>query len=398
MRLLPDWITAFEEYSDDLPSPKIYRRWAGIACIAGALERKVWIRSLKMELYPNLYTVLVGPPGVGKTAITSQVEMLWRGLKEHKVAPTSLTAAALIDSLDEAKRTKTIISANSLHLEFNSLLVNAGELGVLIPAYDSEFMNTLTAIYDGFYYEQRRRGGDLHIKIKRPQLNILAATTPSYLNGVLPEGAWDQGFLSRTFLVYAGEKIIQDIFADEAPKIELLDKVKSDLKVISELAGQIAVMPEAREAISAWHLAGGPPQPDHPKLVHYLTRRTAHLLKLCMVASVSRSSDLIITIEDYQTALNWLLHMEHELRDIFKALGAKGDGQVIDEAYHYLYQLYMLHKDPVAEHRLVGFLSEKVPAYTVLRIMEIMQKSGQIEQQLTKAGTIGYVPKARIVH
>lgn len=398
MRLLPDWITAFEEYADDLPSPRIYLKWAAIACIAGALERKVHVRSLKQELYPNLYTVLVGPPGVGKTVITSQVENLWRGLKDHKVAPTSLTKAALIDSLDDAKRTKTVIGAHSVHLEFNSLLVNAGELGVLIPAYDSDFMNSLTAIYDGYHYEERRRGNDLHIKIKRPQLNLLAATTPAYLNSMLPEGAWDQGFLSRTFLVYAGEKIVQDIFDEGSPKTDLYDRLQSDLKSIGDMVGQIGIDPAAREAISKWHLAGGPPTPDHPKLVHYLTRRTAHLLKLCMVASVSRSAEMVITLEDYQTALTWLLTMEHSLKDIFKALGAKGDSQIIEEAYHFLYQLFVANKDPIAEHRLVAFLSERAPAYAVLRIMEIMIKSGQIEQQLTKAGAIGYVPKGRVVH
>lgn len=398
MRLLPDWITAFEEYAVDLPSPKIYLRWCAIACIAGALERKVWIRSLKQELYPNLYTVLVGPPGVGKTQATSQVEMFWRGLKDHKVAPTALTRASLIDALDEAKRTKTVIGASSLHLEFNSLLVNAGELGVLIPAYDSDFMNNLTAIYDGFHYEERKRGNDLHIVIKRPQINLLAATTPAYLNSMLPEGAWDQGFLSRTFLIYAGEKIVQDIFADEAPKLDLLDKLKLDLREISELAGQIGIDPDARDAISQWHMAGGPPAPEHPKLVHYLTRRTAHLLKLATIASVSRTSELVISMEDYQTALGWLLTMEHSLTDIFKALGSKGDSQLIEEAYHYLYQVYMANKDAVAEHRLVGFLAERAPAHAVLRIMEIMIKSGQIQQQLTKAGTIGYVPLGRVVH
>lgn len=398
MRLLPDWIAHFLEYTDHLPSPELLRKWGGIACVAGALERKVWIRSLNMDLYPNLYTVMVAPPGVGKTIITALVEDLWRSLTTHKVAPKSLTKASLIDSLADAHRTKTVITANSLHLDFHSLLVNAGELGVLIPAYDADFMNVLTDIYDGRQYEERRRGKDLHITIKRPQLNLLAACTPSYLNGMLPEGAWDQGFLSRTFLIFSGDKITRDLFAEDIVNNDLYNKLKSDLREISDLAGQMAFDPKAKDAIRAWHQAGGPPIPDHPKLTHYLTRRSAHLLKLCMIASASRSSDRMIELQDYQTALSWLLEMEHFLPDIFKALGSRGDGQHIEDAWHFLYKVYMARQEPVPEHRLMAYLSERVPSYAVLKIVEIMEKSGQIEKQLTKTGHFGYVPKAKLVH
>lgn len=399
MRLLPNWIDAFKEYTAGLPSPMIFRQWGAIACIAGALERKVWIRSMKMDFFPNIYTILVAPPGIGKSVITSTVEQFWRGLSQHHVAPKSLSKASLIDSLNDAKRTKTIIGPDSIHLDFNSLLVNAGELSVLIPAYDSDFMSILTDIYDGNIYEERRRGKDLHIIIKRPQLNILGATTPSYLNGMLPEGAWDQGFLSRTFLVYGGEKILRDLFAeDDAPHDELEQKMKSDLRQIGDMAGQMGLTTEARMQISEWHMAGGPPTPDHPKLVHYLTRRSGHLLKLCMIACAARTNDKLITGDDVATALGWLTSMEFTLPDIFKALGARGDGQTIEEVWHYIYNYYMANKDPMPEHRLVGFISERVPSYSVLRIMEIMMKSGQIQEAITKSGAPGYKPMPRQVH
>lgn len=398
MRLLPNWIDSFLEYTDHLPSPELFRKWGGIACIAGALERKVWVRSLNMDLYPNLYTVMVAPPGIGKTIITALVEELWRGLTTHKVAPKSLTKASLIDSLADAHRAKTVITANSLHLDFHSLLVNAGELGVLIPAYDADFMNVLTDIYDGRQYEERRRGKDLHITIKRPQLNLLAACTPSYLNGMLPEGAWDQGFLSRTFLIFSGERTTRDLFAEDIVDQELYNRLKSDLRDISDLAGQMAFAPEAKSAIRAWHQAGGPPVPDHPKLTHYLTRRSAHLLKLCIVASCAASDSRFIELAHYQTALGWLLEMESFLPDIFKALGSRGDGQHIEEAWHFLYKIWMARQEPIPEHRLFGYLSERVPSYAVIKIVELMERSGQIEKQLTKSGLIGYVPKAKVIH
>lgn len=398
MRVLADWIDSFLDYTDPLPSPRIFRKWAGIAAVAGVLERKVWIKSMGLELYPHLYTVLVGPPGVGKSVAIGRVEELWRGINGLKVAPKSMTSASLIDSLADAKRTKTVITANSLHLEYNSLLAVIGELSVFLPAWDSAFMGNLTGIWDADMYEERRRGNDRHIIIKRPQLNLLTGTTPSYLNSTIPEGAWDQGFLARTFLVYSGEVVLQDIFSEQSTSGALFQKLQSDIRDIFDIAGQYAFAPEAQNALRAWHLAKGPPVPEHPKLVHYNTRRTLHLLKLCMVAAASEKSERLITLDNYQTALGWLLEMESHTDDIFKALGAKGDGQVIEETYHFLYKVYMAHKKPIAEHRVIGFLSERVPSYSVLRVLEIMQRAGQIEQQLTDAGTMGYVPKARQIH
>lgn len=349
-----------------------------------------------MDLYPNMYIVLVGPPGVGKTVVTAITEDLWRSNTSLHVAPKSVSKASLIDSLNDAKRTRTVINGgSSQYMEFHSLLINAGELGVLIPQYDSDFMNILTDIYDGRQYEERRRGKDLHITIKKPQLNILAATTPSYLNATLPEGAWDQGFLSRTFLIFSGDTTLVDLFGDETPDNDKFSELRSDLRAINDLAGAFAFSLPAREAMRAWHLAGGPPRPEHPKLVHYNTRRSAHLLKLCMVASAARGPDMTITLPDYQTALDWLMEAEAIMPDIFKALGARGDGNVIEEAYHYLFKIWMATHEPIGEHRLVGFISERVPSYNVMKIIEIMEKSGQIEKSLGSKGNLGWKPQIR---
>ena len=396
MRLLQDWVEGFTAATSHLPSPLLFRRWAAISCVAGVLERKTWVRTMNMDLYPNLYVVLTGPPGVGKTVSTAVVEDLWRSMKGLHIAPKSVSKASLIDSLNDARQEKTYINGSeSKHLRYNSLLVNAGELGVLIPQYDSDFMNILTDIWDGRMYEEKRRGKDLHITIPKPQLNILGATTPSYLNQTLPEGAWDQGFLSRTFLIFSGETTLVDVFNEERPDQDKYFELRSDLRSISEMLGAFSFAPEARAAVSEWHMAGGPPRPDHPKLVHYIIRRTQQLLKLCMVASASRATDRLITGEDYLTALAWLLEAEEAMEQIFKAMAGKGDGKVIEDAWHFLYKVYTARKEPIAEHRLVNFLSEQVPAYNVMRIIEMMERGRQIEKGITAGGMPGWIPKGK---
>lgn len=392
-RKLPDWGEAFNEYASKMDSPAILTKWAAISCVAGVLERKVWIRTGKGNLYPNMYVVFVAPPGIGKTVLTSTVFDFWSAMPNQHIAPASVTTASLIDALDNAERRINRPKEDPNIVEFNSLKISNDELGVLLPAYDNAFMNTLTHLYDGKMYSETRRSRETGIEMPNPQLHILAATTPSYLSGMLPEGAWDQGFLSRTLLVYAGAQVKGDLFAESETDAEMEKDLISDLKEIGSLYGKVTFDPEVADALNRWHKADGPPTPTHPKLQHYLTRRTVHLLKLCVVSSVMRDNKKIITMEDYGRALDWLIEMESFIPDIFKAMTNGGDSEVMKECWHFVYTLYMKHKQqPVQEAMVYRFLNQRVPAHSVERLVDVMVKGGLLKYKVDgKRGTC-YVP------
>lgn len=391
-----DWIDKFLQATDELSSPHIFKKWAGILAIAGALERKVWVKTMGSPLYPNLYVVLVAPPGVGKTELTWRVRDLWDGLDGHYVANSSVTKASLIDNLVEANRRVIQPQQDPPVFQFNSLLVSSNELGVLIPAYENSFMNTLTDLYDGKSYSESRRTKDLRIKIDRPNLNILAACTPAYLRETLPPGAWDQGFLSRVLLIYSGEQQLTSLFAEQTLDMEMSDELKEHLCSIGERVGQIKFTREAARYIDSWHLGGQAPRPDHPRLQHYNTRRTSHLLKLSMVMCMSASAKAVIEKEHIQRALDFMIEAEFYMADIFKAMTSGGDSKIIEDTYHHLYSLYMAGgKTPIGQHRLVAFLQERTPAHNIVRILEVMEKSKMIEPILQKGVGQAYRPVRR---
>lgn len=386
------WVDGFLEATNHLTSPLLFRKWGAISVISGALERKVWVKTKGSALYPNLYTVLVAPPGVGKTEVTWRVRAMWDALEDVHVANSSVTKAALIDSLDAATRRITDLTSVPPVYNFNTLLVAANELGVLLPAYENEFMNTLTDLYDCKGYSESRRTKDIKIKIERPSLSILAACTPGYLKEVLPPGAWDQGFLSRTILVYSGEQQLSSLFHEEEDSMEHL---VDSLKEINALYGQFKFTAEAKHFIDKWYLGGQEPKPDHPRLLNYNTRRITHLLKLAMVASVSYKRDLVIDLNDVNQAMDWLIEVEFHMTDIFKAMGSGGDSQVIEEAFYFLYRLYMEDpkKQPILEHRLVLFLQERTPVHNIVRMIETMVRSNMIEQKFVPGAGNGYIPR-----
>lgn len=392
VRRCNNWIDAFERYCHAKGSPEIFVRWAGIFSIAAALERKVWIRTNKGTLYPNMYVFIVGPPGAGKTLALEMSREFLGSIDKFHLAPSSVTKASLIDALVESERHIIRPKEDPSVVQFNSLSVVSNELGTFLTAYESDFMSVLTDLWDNKNYSETRRSSKLNIKIESPQINMIAATTPVWLTNFLPEGAWDMGFLSRVMLAYSGADEPGDLFTMNSFDSSLHKDLSHDIKQIFNLYGKMEFTPEAAEAITRWHKAKGPPIPDHPKLANYNTRRTSHLLKLCMVAAVSAGNDLLITLDHYVEALGWLTELEETIPDIFKSMKVAGDSKTIEEAYYFVYKSFSKDKKPVSEHRLFAFLSERTPAHNVERIATLMVKGGLLEAKFMTTGLKGYVP------
>jgi hypothetical protein len=400
-RRTKNWIDAFINYTEGKGSPRIYRLWAAIFTIGAVCERKVWLTTAKGKLYANQYILLVGGAGIGKSLATSIVHDMLNEVRTPEtplhIAPTSVTKASLIDSLADAERRIIRPMESPAVVSFNSLAIVPNEFGVFLPSWEGDFMSTLTDLWDCKHYSETRRTAKINISIPNPQLNMFSATTPAYLTTLLPEGAWEQGFMSRMLVVYSGEIIHTDLFQYDVLEGANADyqDLLADLRDMYSTFGEFIVSDEAKLAINEWSRAGGPPIPDHPKLMSYNARRAAHLLKLCMVAAMASDSARIVSLDHFAEALDWLVQLERYMPDVFKSMKAGGDGRAIEECWHYTMQIFMKNKEPVPEHRIVHFLQERVPVHNIGRILEVMERAKLLEKKYTATGGTGYVPAGK---
>jgi hypothetical protein len=285
-----------------------------------------------------------------------------------------MSAAALVDALVKAKRSQVQQPGNVL-LEYNSMAIMADELGAFLAKYDDDMVGILSAFYDPDAYGQDRRGNDIRIRIKSPQVNMLVGTTPSNLMKFMPENAWEQGFTSRFVFVFSDERFIGDDFADH--KVEMDEDLTHDLKTINGLYGKFSVTEDYRNAVNHWRSIGEPPVPNHPKLIHYATRRRVHLYKLSMVSAIDRSNSLVLTMADFNRAINWLVEAESAMPDIFKAGAGNADSAAIEEIYHFV--LTNNKKGwGVPETKIMGFAKERLPINSCWRIMDVMVGTGKL--------------------
>lgn len=376
-RRLDSWINAFVNHAEEeAESCELYRRWCAITAIAACLEQKVWLNS-PAPLYPNLYTLLVGPPAVGKSRTISVARNLLGTLTDFPFAPTSVTMAALVDSLKECERKYTLVPGPTVF--YNSMTLVPDDLQVLMSTYDLSLIAGLTTFYDVNHpYREQRRTGDLRVEIKRPQLSILGGTTPSHLFGFIPEEAWSQGFTSRLLLVYSDEKIKKRVRFNSVAQRKPDDLIH-DLKLINSLIGEFHVDEKAEKAFNNWIDAGEPPAPTHKRLEHYLGRRYPHLLKLSMVSSVDRSNGLVITVEDFNRALGWLVEVEHAMPRIFAEGPRTIESKVMDEVAYYIKQLDIAGAG-IAESKIKNFVLQRVSPMQYKVFFEALEIGGFIKR------------------
>jgi hypothetical protein len=397
-RRLSSWTESFLDYTAESQSPRLYRKWAAVSCIAGVLERKVWVRLFGRTLYPNIYCLLVGGPGIGKTDAIRDVRHFWKTIPDIFVAPTSVTLAALVDRLYTSQRKILRPTEIPPLTTFHSLQVGATEFGTLLAGYDASFMSTLNELYDCLEtYDEARRGEKKEPKVfPNPQLNIIAGTTPAWLSGTLPPTAWAEGFASRTLMAFSAERFKLDPFTTIGRNEKLDAALSQDLAKIFGLWGTMMWDPEAAEMYKNWYLADMPPTPAHPKLEHYLPRRHIHFAKLLMIFSAARSDEQIIRVDDFQMAQSLILETEALMPEVFKSMTMKGDSNTIDEIYHFVWKMYNDTKKDVPEHVILRFISQHVPTHTVVNMLKLMVESQILE--ITEIGGPGrnkYRPKPK---
>lgn len=382
-QILPSWIDSFLEFTSKKQSPERFRRWAAISIVAAAIERKIWIKTASGDLYPHLYILFVGLSASGKGVAMNAALDIFKKLVTKEgphLAPTSMSAASMTDGLNNAIRKILRPVDNPSYVEFNSLYIASRELGALFPIYDTGFMSTLTDIWDGFEYRQTRRGNSIDFTIPSPQINILAATTPSHLNKFLPSGAFDEGFISRTLLIYSGGPERKSLWDDTDGDSRLLRDLINDLKIIGGKYGKLGFSEDAACAINDWYISGGEPTPTHPKLLSYAERRPTHLMKLCMIASLIRADNRFkVEMQDFLLAKAWLEDAEENMPDIFRAMSSGlSDNQVIEECHHFVYEIVTREKRMISEERLWRWLQEKVPSHNIERVIIAMVRSGRL--------------------
>lgn len=318
-RYTTNWLKAYQEYTAESEAPETYHLWTGLSVIASALRRNVWLNQGLYMLYPNLFVVLVAPPGkVGKSTVLRMGKILLKQLEEVEFGPDSTTREDLIRRL--AKSYSGGQSALTIHSsELSSLIDPSGiaMIQVLTDLYDCEYTPPAIRQDASWQYSTKTQGQD---KVINPVLNILAATTPSWIAEGFPEKAISHGFTARTIFVYEETTRFANPFPDEADSA-LVKALVHDLQHISKLEGEFSWHPEAKERYEEIYGEIRESQPKDHRIEGYHWRKRTHILKLAMLLTIAEQDGLVIEPRAIETAQNILHITEENMAKTFSAVG-----------------------------------------------------------------------------
>jgi hypothetical protein len=333
-RRLPDIITAFKEYSAPFNAGSAFIETAAVWMVSTTATRQVGSKLRGQFTSPNLFFMLVSGPGAGKSQTIKAVRSVLQPATGFSFIPQSVTRAGLQDFMQENLKTRR--APDGTLLPSNECIALSDEIQGILPEHDIGHLTFYNELYDslGTYQAITRSNGT--IRLESPYCSIITGVQPAFLAMTIPEQAWGMGFMSRTIMIFDQAKTRTSAFEFDDVDHKLKAEIISDLKDVRTLFGYFKWEKSARALYEEWWVKnGGPPIPQNKRLaMGYNARRDLHFFKLAMTFSLSRSSELLVTVKDAGRAIEYLVRSEDRMRHIFNEMASTGAvaayGDVID--------------------------------------------------------------------
>jgi uncharacterized protein DUF3987 len=394
-RNLKNWLKAYMEFTEETESPACFHYWTAATLISAMTRRQVYLDLNMFKVYPNIYTILVGPSGARKSIATSIGMNIAQQVGIRRFSD-KITGAALIRDLSQAvvKNITQVGNSNGAanngvptgggaEIELTApMLIYASELGVFLghDAYGSGVVADLTDLYDcGPEWKKTTvsRGDEI---IPGPYVTMLAASTPQTLKDTIPPGAVGQGFTSRILFVWGdGRRKRVPIPIWGAGQEMLRNNLIADLKKIGMVRGMFRFTPDALKMYTKNYMDALSPEEEYEdeRLRNYASRKHIHTLKMAQICALAAHDELIITADDWFTADEAIKWLDKGLGNVFAGHGTANNSQDVIRVF----------KQIEAATARVGYISYPdllKRNYSYLNLQEF----GSVMQTLVECGAV----------
>lgn len=359
----------WRNYMRDVNSPDTFIDMGFYYMINATLQRRVWVNPDHTPLFPNMYVVLVGGPAVGKGRVVKPVTEF---LKYWNVADLNKDPLKLIDKKDQSdaaaiealqayeekmgnkvtktdkppkplipiaadattyeallksmannicvneKVTKTSLSPTGTYIH-KSMAFSLEEMSSLVKHKAKDVMDFMLKAYDcgDYNYETKHHGKD---KLRKVCLNFFAGTTPNTMQKSMSQDILDDGFSSRTIFVYefSARKNQFGIFEHDEEQKEDRKQILKQIHSLGKIFGRVEYTEEAY-AYLKYYFEEVLPDPtkgrvnDNIKLDSYYGRKNMHVPKMAMAVHFADKTDMLITLDEVEKAVEILNHLEHNM-------------------------------------------------------------------------------------
>lgn len=329
MSFLRDYLT----YSTGNEAPEMFHVWSGYAALSAAVSRRVWLVDGDQAIFPNVYVMLVGDAGCGKSTALRRAKRMLAELGDVPISRNVETPEGLWRFMAGDPTTNPPTPSpvafpatwpDGQIRECHPMTIIANEFVNFISKDREGWTGALNDIYDEDKYEYRtkNKGEDLLIG---PYIVILGALTTDISVELQKARIIGTGFARRCIFQYGERKFFdphprQTFNATEAAAKET---AFIHLKKCQRIIGQFTLDPATWSWWEEWYRdhTTNIPKIATPQTKGWYTSKPAQVLKLSMLTSLSEGFDKVVSIPHLEVAISYLAEMEKDLYQVFGGFG-----------------------------------------------------------------------------
>lgn len=329
--------------------PDNYHLWSGIYALSAVVNRQVWLNMGLYTLYPNLYVVLLGPPGNGKSLAMDTSQVLVEDIGGITVSGDAQTKESLCQMM--AKECVKDLELPTETVKITPLAMFATELSHLLGPNSGHMIDFLTTIYTKdkrYVTKTKNKGNDV---IERPFVGLIACTTQEWITTYLKSDIIGGGFTRRVIFVNeplgdsVDDKSKRRAFITVLPEqVRARENVINYANVLKTLKGEFTWHPDARAAYVHWYNTRDIPK--DPDVSGYYKTKPNQVLKVAMIIALSEGTDLVLKKQHWDVSMALFDKTETTLTKVFQGIGRNELNAVANKATEYLFTCPMIaYKD-----------------------------------------------------
>jgi hypothetical protein len=368
MSLYEDWLL----YTRDVQSPKPFIDSAFYFLIGAALQRRVWTGDLQFHAtFANQFLAFIGPAAAGKSLITSPMKDLMDisaeiPLAEEKelelraediakthdskrlpliyLAPNSTTFEQFTQEVSRVNYIHRYVDEKGLRKIYahSSAVFCLDELTSIFKHNAEQLSDFLLEAYNCGKYTRKLKTGNTTDFCTNMCISLLGNTTLNKFSSMQNAKVVEDGFMSRTILVYAVEKRFSLYEIPKLDKEQVLarDRLKTYIRELGKVFGQMSMDDEAKEYVTEMFertpnkLVTNP----HPCLAEYYGRKNLHHKKIMFAKHFARCTNLVFTLQDAEASMAHLAALERDMHIPLTGMGRNETAQLSQQILTYLKQ------------------------------------------------------------
>ncbi len=396
MAFLKDYLT----YASANEGPVMFHVWGAYVAIASAVSRKVWLPFGNKAIYPNIYVLLVGDAGNGKSiAMYNNRKLMAQVTPEIHTSGSLETPPGLWRAMAGDDNAKPKIPGvgvmvswpDGILRKIHPLTITANEFINFISMDDKGWINALNDIYDEdrYVYRTKNMGTD---NLVGPYICMYGGLTTDIANDMQKQKIISTGLARRTIFQF-GIRRFDDPHAILEKSVEMAEaegRCLEQLNRLRQLTGEMTWDKETQDWWIDWYGKHNREVPKKPPQVRsWYASKTDQVIKIAMLTSLADSTNLKLEIGHLKVAIELLEVMERDLYRIFGGVGRNELASVAAQMYDYLSQ----QTEPISKKTLKARLFPIFDARNIHKefdeSLQYLIGEGRIHIQQLEAG--GYI-------